>query len=337
MGVTRSFVAVRTRVLGTGALDRADLRRAPSVEHRVCRAAMVEDEFASCGNESHEAVFAKIAAAVALCVMIPGCSIQSSDEVADAVPSDFNYSTTAKRTCRPGDKPGAPAATDDLRTTSGLRYSVRAPANYDATYAHPLIVVFAAAGATARQSEAFTHLTRAATARGFVMAYVDHRRMSVEAIQQMVAIPRDVSNRWCIDTARVYAVGHSDGGTAATALALMPQTRGTFAAIVPSAAGFSYKDFDAFDCPAATPVMVLHGGADAVFPQWGMQAARRWAACNGCNTDRPMRSLGNTCRAYQDCTGAPTLYCEGSQSHTEWPRLEAQIVAFFEASHHMPP
>lgn len=297
----------------------------------------VGDGLASCGGASLAAAFAKAAAAAVLCAMSSGCSIQSSDEATDAVPANFDYTAAAKGPCRPSDKPGAPAAADGLRTTSGFRYNVRAPANYDATYAHPLIVVFAAAGASARKSEAFTHLTRVATARGFVIAYVDHRRMSVEEIQQMVAIPRDVSNRWCIDTTRVYAVGHSDGGTATTALALMPQTRGTFAAIVPSAAGFSSKDFDAFNCPAATPVMVLHGGADHVFPKWGMQAAKRWAACNGCNTGRPMKPFGNDCLAYQDCTGAPTIYCEASQSHMEWPGLEEQIVAFFEAPRHSPP
>ena len=110
-------------------------------------------------------------------------------------------------------------------------YNVRTPANYDAGIAHPLLVVYAPAGANARQNEALTRLTSAATREGFIVAYASNRSMSVETVIKFSKLPAGVAGKWCIDLRRVYATGHSDGGTVSTAIAVLDETKGIAADI----------------------------------------------------------------------------------------------------------
>jgi polyhydroxybutyrate depolymerase len=243
----------------------------------------------------------------------------------------YDYSGAGRHmVCEKGAKTGAAGATDGLLSPEGIRYNVRTPVNYDAGIAHPLLVVYAPAGASARQNEALTRLTRAATREGFILAYASHRSMSVETVKKLAMLPAGVAGQWCIDLRRVYATGHSDGGTVSTAIAVLDETKGIAAGIAPSAAGFSAKDFEALKCPASPlPVMVMHGKHDRLFPGWGAQAAAWWAACNGCDRSTPPEPDGKRCVAYRGCAaGGPTRYCESEQSHAEWPGLNEVLVRF---------
>lgn len=208
-------------------------------------------------------------------------------------------------------------------------YMVRKPANYDARFAHPLLVVYAPSGATAVQSERYVHLTHAATTRGFIVAYADHRPMGLRNIKALGLVARDVARDWCIDPRRVFMSGHSDGGTVSTALALLPETRVTVAGIAPSAAGFNKQDLLSMQCrPAPIPVMVIHGAKDKLFPGWGREAAGWWAACNRCSAPAAAPDASG-CVNYTNCTsGAPVMYCETPQGHVKWPSLEERIVDF---------
>lgn len=243
----------------------------------------------------------------------------------------FDYKTSGRLpACRAGDKIGKPGATNALVAPNGIRYSVRAPSNYDPTIPHPLLMVYAPAGLGEVQNEAFTRFTWPGTTHGFVVAYAEHRTMSVATVEKLAELPHIVAQQWCIDPERIYATGHSDGGTAATAIALLDQTTGTFHGIAPSGAGFSKSDFATFNCPPVRfPVMVVHSEDDALFPNWGAEAAEWWAACNGCATTERLRAVNDACVAYQGCV-APTQFCETSLPHAKWPHLETEIVRFFE-------
>jgi polyhydroxybutyrate depolymerase len=272
-----------------------------------------------------------IGLATAASAALPACS--EAPHPAELEIALAPYSTLASAAaCGRGTKAGLPGASDALRSSAGIAYNVRAPANYDSTWAHPLLMVFAPAGSSAKTSEALTRLTAVATQRGFVVGYVTHRALSAQAVQDLAKIPAEIAQRWCIDSARVFATGHSDGGTVSTAMALLGETRGGLAGIAPSAAGFAPQAFAAYACPAPVPVMVLHGKRDRLFPSWGQQAAQWWARCNGCDTSKTM-PRGLHCVAFQDCAerGA-TLYCESDGAHTDWPPLGAEIVHFFEGS-----
>lgn len=233
--------------------------------------------------------------------------------------------------CQAGSKAGQAGATDDLKIAEGIVYNVRAPSNYRPDFAHPLLVVFPPAGASAKKNEAFTHLTTEATRRGFVVVYTAHTKLSPEVVPQLAKVPAAVAARWCIDPKRVYATGHSDGGTASHAVAVLPETRGTLAGIAPSAAGFTRKDLEAYACPAPLPVMIMHNSDDRLFPAWGKETTSWWAACNHCDTSRPPQRDKEGCLVYQGCS-APLSYCEKPGGHADWPGMGAAIVEWFLSS-----
>jgi polyhydroxybutyrate depolymerase len=201
--------------------------------------------------------------------------------------------------------------------------------NYNSKVAHPLLVVFAPAGLSAAASERFTGLTRIATAAGFVIAYPDHVRNSIPAIEELSTIPSLVAKKWCIDEARVYLTGHSDGGTVAFAIAIMDRTKDIPAAIAPSAAGFTKADLAEFKCRMPLPVMIIHSAKDTLFPGFGAEAAAWWAACNQCERTPEIR-MDKGCVTYPNCAGGViTQYCEGTEPHARWPALNQSIIDFF--------
>ncbi len=240
------------------------------------------------------------------------------------------YGANEPVVCPAGSRPGPSGVSPREETPDGTRYLVKTPANYDATRAHPLIVVFAPHGVSRSLSERFVGLTRAATREGFVVAYADSRPLDHQAIEDLGRIPALVASRWCIDERRVFFTGHSDGGTVATVVTVLrkaiPPT-----AIAPSAAGFRGPDLATFACPAPVAVMVQHSRNDELFPGFGREAAAWWAACNGCRADPEPRADG--CFAYPDCrAGGATLYCEGDGRHVDWPRRNERMLEFFEST-----
>jgi len=186
--------------------------------------------------------------------------------------------------CDPGTKPGLAGASNDEKTSTGIRYMVKTPANYNATIAHPLLMVYAAGGKNRYESEEYMYLTQEATAAGFIVAYADHRKMTPATIEALADIPGEIEKKWCIDKKRIFLTGHSDGGTTAMGIAFMNGTKHIPAAIAPSAAGIRGEDLKEYSCPNPLPVMVMHSSQDTLFPGYGKEAIQWWAACNGCET-----------------------------------------------------
>lgn len=268
---------------------------------------------------------------VSILLMVASCS-GSSEPSEETLPANFLYAPAARRDdC--GNKPGAAGASNGLSSRDGFHYNVRAPANLNPTYPHPLLVVYAPAGYSAQQSEALTHLTTEATRRGFIVVYVGSRPLSLQTLIGFARIPKEIASSWCVDPSRVFATGHSDGGTVSTALALLKETKGTLSAIAPSAAGFSGKDLEGFQCPEALPVMIMHGKGDTHFPGWGKEAALWWARCNTCDSTKPLVPDDDGCVSFQGCApGGPTVYCEGAWAHEDWPPLENRIIQFLQSA-----
>ncbi|MDH5642048.1 MAG: hypothetical protein OEY28_12205 [Nitrospira sp.] len=243
-------------------------------------------------------------------------------------PYTYSNAATADR-CESGVRTGLAGVAEGEVSSGGIRYHVRTPANYDATFAHPLLMVAAAAGHDGPASERLTGLTAAATGAGFVVVYVDHRPLGIPTVEQLAGVPDLIANTWCVDRKRIYVTGHSDGGTAALALAVLDQTKSVPAAIAPSAAGWTGKDLEAYQCRDPFPVMVMHGKYDKLFPGWGAQTAAWWASCNHCDVTKTT-TLAGGCVAYQHCDAdGATLYCEGSGGHRDWPGLNHVLIEFF--------
>ena len=232
--------------------------------------------------------------------------------------------------CAPGTKTGATGIVDDIVSAHGVRFNVRTPSNYDPGLAHPLLVVYAPAGQQRFASETFAGITREATARGFIVAYPDHRRLALSSFDQLGEVPGAVAARWCVDARRIFTAGHSDGGTASEALVFLGKTDVPIAAMTASGAGIRGEDLKAYSCPAARPVMIIHSRDDQLFPlpAYGRQAADWWAQCNRCGTS-PSSARADGCIEYRECAaGAETLYCETAGPHTRWPDMNATLLGF---------
>lgn len=114
--------------------------------------------------------------------MLGGC-LPGSDQGQIAA---FNHATALRQeSCQPGEKSGA---ADGHR--GSLRYNVRTPSKHEPTFAHPVLVVYAAAGMSAGESEALTGLTTEATKNGWIVAYADHEQMSVGTVRKLAMCPR---------------------------------------------------------------------------------------------------------------------------------------------------
>jgi len=241
------------------------------------------------------------------------------------IPQSHAYVGTPTISCAAG-------FNDDRQSTlaqDSLRLTIRAPVNYRVE-PHPLLIVYSAAGMTAADTEHFTGLTAAATARGYVLTYVSHLGPSMAAMVEFARVPSLVAAHWCIDPQRIYLTGHSDGGTATTAVALQGKTAWPIAAIAPSAAGFNADDFKSFKCPVSPPsTMVWHGAHDSLFPGWGKEAATWWAGCAGCRTESAGASP-NGCFQYTGCpSSAQVFYCETDAGHLKWPRENIPAILDF--------
>jgi polyhydroxybutyrate depolymerase len=233
--------------------------------------------------------------------------------------------------CDPGTKTGSAGASNDEKTSAGIRYMVKTPVNYNSSIAHPLLMVYAPGGRNRYESEKYTYLTQEATAAGFIVAYADHRTMTPKAIEELAEIPGLIEKRWCIDNKRVFLTGHSDGGTTAMAIAFLNGTKHIPAAIAPSAVGVRGEDLQQYSCPQPLPVMLMHSSQDTHFPGYGKEAIQWWAACNGCDTASPAKDADG-CVTYKSCkNNVTTRYCEGTGTHPEWPGKNKAIIDFFRA------
>lgn len=244
-------------------------------------------------------------------------------------PAATSYGADAPRVCAA--LRGAAGRHDDERTPGGIRYRVRTPANYDAAIAHPLLLVYPGAGQSGTASERQTGLTPVATAAGFIVAYADHRRLSLPVLDDLATIPGTIAAQWCVDRKRVYVTGHSDGGTAASAMAFRADDGFIPSGIAPSAAGLMAEDLAGYRCPQPLPVLILHSANDKLFPGFGRSAADWWAACNGCAATTNVAK--NTCIDFERCPAVgPVRYCEGDGSHRDWPARNATLLQFFHES-----
>lgn len=263
--------------------------------------------------------------ALALLLVLSGCGETPAGP--SEIEGNFTYPVNLGDAC-----PATwPVTEKDLQSNpaNAPTYETRKPANYNKAYAHPLLIVYAPAGAKAVQSERYVHITNAATSRGFIVAYADHRMMGLRNVKSLGGVARSVASDWCVDPGRVFMSGHSDGGTVSTALALLPETRDGVSGIAPSAAGFNRQDLQTMQCrPNPIPVMVIHGAKDKLFPGWGREAAQWWGECNRCSPPAQTPDASG-CVLYTHCaSGAPVMYCETPLGHVKWSGLESRIVDF---------
>jgi len=210
-------------------------------------------------------------------VLIAGCgSSDGSTASAPAAPATPAAPAAPARACSsakapPAKVPGAPLDT-----------ILRVPADVRGTPA-PLVLALHFATGSGAQMEQVTRLTPEARRSGFVVAYPSATAGGVWAgadeigavTQTLAAIERSA----CIDPARIYLTGISNGGGMANLLAC--RFPGRFAGVVlfaPAVSGIG-------DCRPSRPISMLeiHGSGDPLVPYGPIPAfVAAWAKLDGC-------------------------------------------------------
>jgi polyhydroxybutyrate depolymerase len=237
-------------------------------------------------------------------------------------------------------------------TVAGYRRTVvvHLPSGYTGSSKLPLVLNMHGSGSTASQQELLTGMDGTANADKFIVAYPQgliadgtgyvwnipgeplvggkavpaHAANDVEFLTKLVGV---LEQRYCINSARVYATGFSGGARIASQLACDSST--VFAAVA-AVSGVRRPT----PCLTSRPVAILafHGTADPVDPYNGHgqaywtysvpQAAASWATQDGCSTTAATSTPehGVTLTDYTHCKAgsAVELYSIAGEGH-EWP------------------
>lgn len=153
-----------------------------------------------------------------------------------------------------------------------------------------------------------------------------------------------LKHRFCIDSSRVYATGHSNGAGFCNILACSRVAGAQFAAFAPVSGAFYTRFHSDDECHAAAaslprPMLEVHGTADRQIPYAGRASgghgplmalpvwAAGWAERNGCG-ERVAADLGRgvhderyTCRGVAD--GLEHIRVEG-MGHA-WPEAGSAL------------
>jgi polyhydroxybutyrate depolymerase len=246
-----------------------------------------------------------VAACAVVTVALAGCGSSSyggggSASPATAPPAAATTPVAAAGACpaatrrAPATVPGAP-----------LRTLLRVPAGARGRRV-PLVLALHYASGTGAQMEQVTRLTPEARRAGFVVAYPTATEGNVwDADVDLPKLERTldaVQRAACIDARRVYAVGISNGGGAASRLAC--RAAGRIAAVALFAPAVSGDDPT---CRPSRPVGVLevHGTADPLVPYAGVAPFMAgWVRRDGCSAPRDERVGAKvTRRRWPGCRG----------------------------------
>ena len=249
-------------------------------------------------------------------------------------------------------------------------YRLHVPAAYTQDRAAPLVLAFHGYGETDTELESFAGLTSLADQEGFIAVYpqgvsdyegqpfwasVGRGDYGVDDIRFVGDLLDTVEREFCVDPARIYATGFSNGGAMTGRLACRMSDR--IAAFAPVSGNF-YEPDEGCHPNRPVPVLEFHGTGDrivsyygipeSISPRWPLpsipQWLRAWAARDGC-TPEPTTFIDDgpvTGMAWEGCggSGAVIHYRIAGGGH-EWPpaiggRPAAAIMWEFFQSHPLP-
>lgn len=232
------------------------------------------------------------------------------------------------------------AVAGDLETP----YLLSLPPSYDAE--HPVPLVFAFHGRTrSHRSMHDTDSSGLARALGstYAVAYVksrgggfDQPREQQDNLRLFDALYSQLLGQYCVDTERVFAVGHSSGAFFSELLtcARPGRLRG-----IAAVAGSMPRP----GCPGTSAALLIHGERDSVVTRSrGASARDHFLASNGCSSaSSPVGSA--TCVRYEGCEQSlPVEWCEhGEPTYQDtnhgWPSFASgEIARFFESLGRVP-
>ena len=185
----------------------------------------------------------------------------------------------------------------------------------------PLVIALHGAGQTATEFANSTGFSRLADREDFLVAYSPSDSWNTAALDQLEAAA-------CVDAARVFVTGVSNGGGPTARLAC--DLSGRLAGVASVAGG--YRTLRPCTPERPLPVLEIHGTAEQVFPYGGTPrdykaSARRllgrWRRIDGCHgtVDRLKLAPGVTEVAWRHCSAATRVeHVRLDGRARAWPR-----------------
>ncbi|CZR65631.1 probable poly(3-hydroxybutyrate) depolymerase [Phialocephala subalpina] len=173
---------------------------------------------------------------------------------------------------------------------TGRTYLIHIPSNYDKNTAVPLIFSFHGRTKDSAEQEELSQFSNEAFNPNGIAVYPqgienqwqgDPASSNVDDIGFIADMISHLSDRYCIDTSRIYATGKSNGGGFTNILACDPKLSTQIAAFAPVSGAFYVSGSTESDCNPQTititcnpgrkplPILEFHGGKDTTIPYSG--------------------------------------------------------------------
>ncbi|MEP7215897.1 MAG: PHB depolymerase family esterase [Anaerolineaceae bacterium] len=244
---------------------------------------------------------------------------------------------------------GVQAGKTALRTlTSGdlkRTYRLHMPTRATTTTPVPILLNFHGRTGTGIEQESYSGLVPISDRETFILVSPDGTGTplgwsagatpanAVDDVQFVNNLLDTLEREFCIDTARVYATGFSNGAFMASKLACTMPDRIAAIAVV---GGIHYVPEG---CPGRVPVLAIHGNQDDVVPMGGgtvrawhypgvPEAMDEWSATNGClaTTTNTELAQGVALQFYDGCAATTELIVLDRAKHV-WPGASGPSAA----------
>jgi polyhydroxybutyrate depolymerase len=209
----------------------------------------------------------------------------------------------------------APASDTSILVGTGTgKYIIDLPTGYDKSRAYPVLTVWHGYGVTAEAFHGYVNFKAAVGADAIVITpnIIDDGPMwdMTTSLSYFDAIIAHLEASYCVDSTRIFAVGHSMGGffTSQLGCARGDKLRG----IAPLSAGQP-----AGGCKGELAVWISQGKSDtAVSPASGEANAAFWAKQSKCDMSMSKPVDPSPCVEYAGCdAGFPVRFCEYDGDH----------------------
>jgi polyhydroxybutyrate depolymerase len=280
---------------------------------------------------------------IVLVMFVVACSSPGQDTGVDASAGDSGSGASmidaAVQTATCEGRTAQPLDASWTLTVGGMQRTARVhvPASYDPTKPTPLVINVHGLTSYADQQAQLSHAIAKSDAAGFIVIHPEGTGTprswnagaccapaSTEGVDDLgftSALVDEAAARLCVDPARIYLMGLSNGGHMAYAAAC--RLADTFAAVA-SVAGTLQES----PCEPSRPVPLLqvHGNADLIVGYAGGESSvATWKAKNGCTSSATTYDHGAaSCVTHTGCTaGADVVFCSIAGGGHQWPGGDA--------------